>query len=361
MDARTSFFALLVCVLGVLAALVVLPLVQYVLAACLLAVVLRPAYERLAPRVGTRAAGLTVTGLAVAGGVVPLVLVSLVVLRTAASVRETTSVDRIAANAREFAGTELGLADGTVAALESVVSAELEGAIAGATDVTVARTVGLASAAADVIAGTIVLVFVLYYLLVDGPAVVAWIRRHVPLEPRVLDDLFEEIHVVVWAVLRSHVLVAVIQGVLGGLGLALLGVPYAPVLAVILVLVSFLPAIGVWLVWGPVTVAHAISSGPVRGVLLLGYGIAVLAVVDNYLRAILVDRRAELHPAIVLVGVIGGVVLFGIVGVFVGPVVLATFKVCVKTVDRIGRSSPDVDADAESELEGERLLADTKQ
>ncbi len=145
------------------------------------------------------------------------------------------------------------------------------------------------------------------------------------------------------------------------MGIALLGVPYAPVLAIILVLVSFLPTIGVWLVWGPVTVAHAVSSGPVRGVLLLGYGIAVLAVVDNYLRAILVDRRAGLHPAIVLVGAIGGVLLFGIVGVFVGPVVLATFKVCVAAVDRIDRTAPDVDADAESEREEERLLADTKQ
>lgn len=360
MDARTSFLALSVCVLGALAALIVLPLVEYVLAACLLAVVLRPLYERLAPRVGARTAGLTATGLAVVGGVVPLVLVSLVVLRTAASVRETTSIDRIAANVGEFARTELGLADGTVAALESAVSAELEGTIASAADVTLARTVGLVTTAADVVVGTIVLVFVLYYLLVDGPAAVDWIRRHVPLERRVLDDLFEEVHVVVWAVLRSHVLVAVVQGILGGLGLALLGVPYAPVLAVVLVLVSFLPTIGVWLVWGPVTIAHAASSGPVRGVLLLGYGIAVLTVVDNYLRAILVDRRAHLHPAIVLVGAIGGVFLFGIIGVFVGPVVLATFKVCVTAVDRIDRTTPDADADAESELEEERLLADTK-
>ncbi len=197
MDARSSFFALLVSVLGALAALIVLPLVEYVLAACLLAVVLRPLYERLAPRVGARTAGLTVTGLAVVGGVVPLVLVSVVVLRAAASVRETTSIDRIAANVGEFARTEFGLADGTVAALESAVSAELEGAIAGAADVTLARTVGVVTTAADIVVGTIVLVFVLYYLLVDGPAVVDWIRRHVPLENRILDDLFEEIHVVV--------------------------------------------------------------------------------------------------------------------------------------------------------------------
>jgi len=185
MDARTSFLALSVCVLGTLAALIVLPLVEYVLAACLLAVVLRPLYERLAPRVGERTAGLTATGLAVVGGVIPLVLVSLVVLRTAASVRETTSIDHIAANTGEFARAELRLADGTVAALESSVTTELEGMIAGAADVTLARTVGLVTTAADIVAGTIVLVFVLYYLLVDGPAAVDWIRRHVPLERRV--------------------------------------------------------------------------------------------------------------------------------------------------------------------------------
>ncbi|SEV83131.1 AI-2E family transporter [Natrinema salifodinae] len=374
MDARTSVFALLACVLGGLAALMVLPFAEYVLLACVLAVVLRPAHERLAARVGPRLAALALTVVAVVAGIVPLVLVSLVVLRTAVSTVDSLDPDRIADAWRDLARTELGLADESVAAVESALRAELAGSVSTAADLTLNRAVGLVTTGADVAVGLFLAVFLLYYLLVDGADFVAWLREIAPLDPRVLDALFAEVHAVTWAVVRSHVLVAVVQGILGGIGLALLGVPYATTLAVVLVCASFLPTIGVWLVWGPVTVAQTVAIGPVRGALLAGYGVAVLAVVDAYLRAILVDKGSGLHPAIGLVGVVGGVSLFGIVGLFVGPVVLATLVAAVTVVQRIDWDQvPDRDrnvavqsASAESSghdgppIEREQSLADAK-
>lgn len=359
MDGRTAFFALLVSVLCGLTALMVLPLMEYVLAACLLAVVFRPAYVRLVPRVGPRAAGLACTVVAVVVGIVPLVLISLVVLRTAASALESFDGDRIAAYGRDVARNELGLGEESVAALETVVRSELGGSISGAAELTLTRSVDIVTAGMDAAVGLLVVVFLLYYLLVDGAAFVAWLRAVVPLDPRVLDEVLTEVHAVIWAVLRSHVFVAVVQGILGGLGLALLGVPYATTLAVVLVFASFLPTIGVWLVWGPVTVANAVSSGPLRAAVLLFYGILVLAVVDNYLRAILVDRGSDLHPATALIGVVGGIYLFGIVGLFVGPVVLAAFKACVTVVERLERPPLD-EADSDPEPERERPLAEAE-
>ncbi|MFA9416762.1 AI-2E family transporter [Natrinema sp. HArc-T2] len=361
MDARSSVFALLICVLGVLAALVVLPLVEYVLAACLLAVALRPAYERLAHRVGARTAGVTLTGLAVAGAVVPLVVVSLLVLETATSVLEAVSADHIAAAGQTFARTTLGMDERTAATLEAALSSELTGAIGAATDVTLSETLGVVTAAVDVVIGTLVFVFVLYYLLVDGPTALDWVRRIVPLERWLVDELFAEVHIVIWAVLRSHLLVAVLQGVLGGLGLVLLGVPNAVVLAVALSLVSVLPTVGIWLVWGPVTVTHALSSSLLGSVALLGYGIAVLAVVDTYLRALFVDQRSGLHPAVALVGVVGGGVLFGIVGLFVGPVILAAFKASVTVVDRLEHSSSSDGSDTDPDRGRETTFTELDQ
>ncbi|MGM0387983.1 MAG: AI-2E family transporter [Natrinema limicola] len=365
MDARSSVFALLICVLGVLATLIVLPLVEYVLAACLLAVALRPAYEQLVPRIGARIAGVTLTALAVAGVVVPLVVVSLVILETVTSALESVAAAHIVTAGRTFAQTTLGLDTASIALIESMVSSELAATIGTATDVSISQTVGLVATVADIVAGTLVFVFVLYSLLVDGPAVLDWVRQVVPLERRLVDELFAEVHVVVWAVLRSHLLVAVLQGILGGLGLVVLGVPFAAVLAVALSLVSVLPTVGIWLVWGPVTVAHAFSSSLLESVILLGYGTAVLAVVDTYLRALLVDRGSGLHPAIALVGVVGGGVLFGIVGLFVGPVVLAAFKASVTVLDRLERSpSADADAadaDSDSNLEREASFTELDQ
>ncbi|ELY66809.1 AI-2E family transporter [Natrinema versiforme] len=360
MDARTAFFALLVAALCGLAALLVLPLVEYVLAACLLAVVLRPAYERLEPRVGPRIAGLALTGVAVVAGVVPLVLVSLVVLRTALSTLESLEPDRMLDYGREVARDDLGLADETVTTLEIAVRSELEGSIAGAAELTLGRLIDIVTTGIDVAVGLVVLVFLLYYLLVDGAAFVDWLRETAPLEARVLDELFAEIEDVTWAVLRSHVLVAIVQGLLGGLGLAILGVPYATTLGAILVLASFLPTVGVWLVWGPVTVAHAASSDPVHAGVLLGYGVAVLAVTDNYLRASLVDRGSSLHPATALVGVVGGISLFGIVGVFVGPVILAAFKACVSVADRLERADS-ANSDSATGTDREQSFVEAKQ
>ncbi|WP_226006863.1 AI-2E family transporter [Natrinema salinisoli] len=358
MDARASFFALLLCVLCGLAALLVLPLVEYVLAACLFAVVLQPAYERLAPRIGPRVAGLALTGVAVVAGILPLVLISVVVLRTAVSTLESVDTDRILAHGRDIARNDLGMSDESVAAFEAAVRSELEGSIPGAAELTVSRTVDIATTSMDVGVGILVLVFLVYYLLVDGATFVAWVREVTPLDPRVLDELFAEVHNVTRAVLRSHVFVAVVQGIVGGLGLALLGVPYATTLAVILVVAAFLPTIGVWLVWGPVTVAHAASSGPARAALVLGYGVAVLTVTDNYLRAYLVDRGSGLHPPTVLLGVVGGIYLFGVVGLFVGPVILATFKACVTVVDRLEWTAP---GDSNAGIERDPALPETEQ
>jgi len=362
MDARTSVFALLVCVLGVLAALIVFPLVEYVLAAGLLAIALRPAYEHLAPRLGPRPTGIMLTGLAVVVGVIPLLLVSLVVIGTTASILESISADYIVASGRTFARAELGLSAEAVTTIESVLSSELAGAVSAVTDVTLAQTLGIVTTALDIIVGTVVFIVVLYSLLVDGPAAVDWVRRIVPLEPRLLDELLAEIHVTVWAVLRSHLLVALLQGLLGGLGFALLGVPYATTLAVVLGLVSIVPTVGIWLVWGPVTVAHAVSSGPFGGAVLFGYGITVLAAIDIYLRALLVDRGSGLHPAIALVGVVGGGVLFGLVGLFVGPVVLAVFKASVTVIDRLERSpSANATSVPASELERDPSVTELDQ
>jgi predicted PurR-regulated permease PerM len=105
--------------------------------------------------------------------------------------------------------------------------------------------------------------------------------------------------------------------------------------------------VGVWLVWGPVTVAYAVSSDPVRAAALAGYGAGVLAVTDSYLRAILVDRGSGLHPAIALLGVIGGLSLFGFVGVFVGP---AAFEAGVTVLNRLHRAELEGRGDRENRL-----------
>ncbi|WP_247001977.1 AI-2E family transporter [Halosolutus gelatinilyticus] len=325
MDVRSAFFALLLVILGAITTLMIAPLLQYVMAAALLAFVLYPAHKRLEPSLGARPSALLLTTFAIVAAVVPILYLSIVILQTTLSFLNDVDGSGVVESIRT-AALDAGLGEEALSAVEEQAITELENLLSNAAEVVLLEVVSLLTASIRMSIGLLVLVFVLYYLLVDGRAFVAWLADVAPLEDEVRDALFEEVDVVTWAVIRSHVLVALVQGGLGGLGFYLLGLPNAAFWTVIMVVVSFLPAVGIWLVWGPAVGYLASAGDHFAGVALLVYGVLVLSVVDNYLRAIFVDRGSGLHPAVVLVGVIGGIYLLGIMGLFLGPVILAVFK-----------------------------------
>ncbi|MFP8955709.1 AI-2E family transporter [Natrialbaceae archaeon A-CW3] len=335
MDVRTGFFVLLLAILGYIAALMVLPLFPYVMAAGLLAFVLYPTQKRLeesldsmplAERHRSKLIALGLTAFAMVAAVVPLFVFSVIVFQTVFSY--LSEFDGPAAlEGLEELGRELGLDDETIDSIHDQILSTMElDVLTDAIDIVVGESLRLLNMGIEMGIGLLVLVFLLYYLLVDGDTFVEWIGAVAPLDPVVRDELFDEVNVVTWAVIKSHVLVALVEGILGGLGLWLVGISNIPLWTMLMIVVSFLPAIGVWLVWGP-AVGYLFATGePLLALVLLLYGIAVLSIVDNYLRAIFVDRSSGLHPAVVLVGVIGGIYLLGIMGLFLGPVLLAVFK-----------------------------------
>ncbi|ELY98704.1 hypothetical protein C482_11520 [Natrialba chahannaoensis JCM 10990] len=339
MDVRTAAFALLLLVLGAIATLMVAPLLQYVMGAALLAFILYPAYERLEPKLGTRVSAFLLTVVAVVGAIVPLLLVSLIVLDTVVSFLVGFDAAGTIEDLRTIAEDDLGIDTEQIQSLETAVIEELEDSVAGALELALFEFVGLLNRGIEMGIGLLVFIFLLYYLLADGDTFVAWLRDVVPLKDHIREELFTEINVVTWAVIKSHVLVAVIEGLLGGLGFYLLGVPNVAFWTVIMIIVSFLPAIGVWLVWGPAVGYLLMTASPVSAVVLLLYGITVLSLVDNYLRAYVVDRDSGLHPAVVIVGVIGGIYLLGIMGLFLGPVLLAVFKAGLNVFNKTSLSA----------------------
>ncbi|SDR13608.1 AI-2E family transporter [Natronobacterium texcoconense] len=351
MDVRTAFFAFLLVALGTIGALLVMPLLQYLLAAGLLAFMLYPVHQRLKTRVNERISALALTAFAIVVAVVPILYFSIVILQTIFEFIE--EFDELAAieTLRETA-LEAGIEEEVLDSIQAELLSEIEGSIGGAVEVVLMEIVGLLNASIQMSFGLLVLVFVLYYLLVDGDAFIGWVSAVAPLTTEVRDELFGEIENVTWAVIQSHVLVALVEGLLGGLGFYLLGVPNVAFWTVIMIVVSFLPAIGVWLVWGPAVVYLAFAADPLHAVAMFLYGIVVLSLVDNYLRAFFVDRGSGLHPAVVLVGVIGGIYLLGIMGLFLGPVLLAVFKAGLTVFSRINGYSDDPEA-RPSKIEGE--------
>lgn len=162
--------------------------------------------------------------------------------------------------------------------------------------------------------------FTLFYLLRDAGGIVRALRWLVPLKESHTDRLFRRGQEVIQATVYGDVVVAIVQGCLGGLAFWAVGLPAAALWGTVMGVLSLLPIVAATLVWLPAGLYLIFVGQTLEGILVLAFGALVIGTVDNYLRAVLVSERAQLHPLAVFFSVLGGLFLFGPVGLFAGPV-----------------------------------------
>ena len=167
--------------------------------------------------------------------------------------------------------------------------------------------------------------YLAFFLIRDGNSVVRAIGRAIPLAPSHKQQLWEKFATVVRATVKGNLLVAAIQGALGGLAFWFLGVGGALLWAVVMAALSLLPAIGAALVWLPVAL-YFLANGEVwQGVALMAYGVLVIGLVDNLLRPILVGKDTLMPDYVVMITTVGGMAVFGVNGFVLGPLIAAMF------------------------------------
>ncbi|WP_254528034.1 AI-2E family transporter [Natrinema gelatinilyticum] len=315
MNLSKGFLLVLVGIFAYLSLLLVLPFGQYILGAILVAYVLYPVQERLERRASPPIAALALVLLAVAGVVVPLIVIVAAVASDARRLIENADADAIqTAELERFIEARTGMSVDLTATL-----AESAQGVGG---ILLEQSTAWFSVLTHTVIGLGVAIFLLYYLLKDGSALLSWIRDLTPLPDEAQNDFYRELDAVMWAVLAGHVLIAIIQGTIAGLGLVATGVPNAAFWTVIMIILSLIPLVGSFLVWGPAVIFLFTTGEPFLAVALFAYSTVVVGLSDDYLRPILVDRYADLNPAVIILGVLGGVYAFGIMGLFYGPVVL---------------------------------------
>jgi predicted PurR-regulated permease PerM len=341
MNKEQGFLLVLLSLSGLVSLLLVLPFLQYVIGAVLLAYVLYPVNERLEPVFGPRLAPAVVILAAALVVLVPLAYLTFVVVQDLIALSEGETnirVDEIETSIRDLTGQDVDLA----ASLDGLGDVLLEVLFA---DVSALVSFGLRLSI-----GLMLVVFLLYYLLRDGDRFVRWLIDVAPMENSVCSRLFTRIDDTAWGVVVGHLLVAVLQGIVGGVGLFIAGVPNAIFWTFAMIVLAVLPIIGAFLVWAPAA-AYLFAVGQTQsGLLLFAYGLVVVSLVDNYARPIFIDRRAKLNPAVVLVGVFGGTYAIGATGLFIGPIVLAVFVATVKAFDEEydALATESTDSDGES-------------
>jgi predicted PurR-regulated permease PerM len=167
------------------------------------------------------------------------------------------------------------------------------------------------------------MLYLLFFFLRDGMRLVRALMRVLPLGDEREQRLFIRFAEVSRATIKGTLVIALVQGALGGLIFWLLGINAAILWGTVMALLSLLPALGSFLIWGPAALVFFANGAFVKGLILLGVGGLIIGLVDNLLRPILVGRDTQMPDYVVLLATLGGLTVFGMSGLVIGPIIAA--------------------------------------
>ncbi len=168
----------------------------------------------------------------------------------------------------------------------------------------------------------LVVFFVMFYVLRDGEYFSDYVRSLLPFSKDVEKRFFEQTNAITKSILYGQVIIGILQGIVAGIGYFAFGVPNALLLTLVTIGTAILPMIGPFIIWVPVFI-YLLAAGnfvPAIGVLIFG---SLASLIDNFIRPIFISRMTKLHSSIILIGMIGGLFIFGILGFLLGPLILA--------------------------------------
>ena len=187
------------------------------------------------------------------------------------------------------------------------------------------QAIAIGQGTAHIVVSFFLMLYLLFFFLRDGTELSQRLKEAIPLRNEQKRALFSKFTIVIRAMFRGTLLVAALQGVLGGMIFWILGIP-APVLwGVVMALLSLLPAVGSALIWLPVALYLLATGALWQGMVLIAYGALVIGLVDNLLRPFLIGMDTKLPDYVVLISTLGGIAIFGLNGFVIGPVVAAMF------------------------------------
>ncbi|MDR0275160.1 MAG: AI-2E family transporter [Burkholderiaceae bacterium] len=330
---RAVFLSLLAAVTAAFAWVVLAPFFGAVFWALVLALVFAPLQRRILAHVGRRqnVAALLTLALVVLVVCLPLALLSVNLIGEIAGIAQKVRSGQI--NFSAYGQQILRVLPGwATSALEhlgltspSGVLDNISGALAQGGQFLAARTIAIGQNAFQFLVSFVVMLYLLFFLLRDGAQLTALLRRTIPLGPAQTRHLLGKFATVVRATVKGNILIALLQGLLGGIAFAVLGIQGAVFWGVVMAFLSLLPAVGASLVWAPAAV-YLLATGEIwQGIALVFWGAVVIGLSDNLLRPLLVGKNTRMPDYLVLVSTLGGMSVFGINGFVIGPTIAALF------------------------------------
>jgi predicted PurR-regulated permease PerM len=187
------------------------------------------------------------------------------------------------------------------------------------------QAVNIGQSAFSFVVGLSIMLYLTYFLLRDGRTIAQTVSSRIPMAPAKRRALFEKFITVIRATIKGSIVVAIVQGLVGGLTFYFLDIRAPLLWGVVMGMLSLVPAIGTGLVWVPVAIYLLATGDVARGGALLLVGFFIISMVDNILRPILVGKDTRMPDYVVLISTLGGIGVMGINGFITGPVIAAMF------------------------------------
>lgn len=207
----------------------------------------------------------------------------------------------------------------------SAVRAKVESIIASSFESVISQLINIGQSAFSFFLALGVMLYLTFFLLRDGRTLVQHVNRAIPLPETQRRILFQKFVTVIQATIKGSLIVAILQGAIGGAIFWLLDIRGALLWGVSMGILSLLPAIGTGLVWVPVAIYLIVTGAIWQGVTLVLCGLFIIGMVDNILRPILVGRDTRIPDYIILISTFGGIQLLGFNGIVIGPLLAALF------------------------------------
>ena len=312
------------------------PFVNVILWAAVLAVVFYPLHKRIRERIGSPAGAAVVSTLLV----VVLILLPASFI-TIAVVRELAgAADNLQAGVQKMSNAStipgLGWVIERSRGYVTIDPVEAQKFVAERLQVwgaaLAASTLVVVGGAVGAVVQMVLVVFTLFYMFRDGERIRHSVYDVLPLQRIQMHDIATRTKDVIAATIYGVLVISAIQGTLGFLIFWILGLPSPLLWGVVMFFLSMIPMAGAFLVWVPAAIYLALIGAYVKALILVVWGLVVIGSIDNFLSPRLVGRRARLHELLIFFSVLGGLEVFGILGLVLGPVIVAITLALIEMV-----------------------------
>ncbi len=194
-----------------------------------------------------------------------------------------------------------------------------------------------------------IMIFSMFFFFRDGHLFVRHCSVLIPLSSEQVNETLAYLRSVVEATIMGGVVVALLQGLAGGILFAFVGIPSPIFWGAMMAFLSFLPIVGAFIVFIPAAIFLILSGSMVNGVIVLVVGVVIIAQIDNIIRPMLIAGKTSMHTLLLFISILGGIALFGLLGIVLGPVIAALMLTLMRILDARLHGEPIIEPAIETE------------